>query len=601
MPGAVPPSCPQSARPADAGSLRLMVSTIPCRGAAAPIVGGVKMDKALPSGTYRCRVIGRRTRRLGDGVAIELEFEVAIGPRAGSRVSGRFRHVRLVQRARLLREHQVVEVDVVLRRGRAGRAYSSVIGFREAGETVPITIAWGGTLADPVAAATYEPVDVCTMREYDEWDACQGLMPEDCDGVPPVPVLSPSVLWELDHAIDESSKPHAETPPVRSQPPEDNTIYLGHTARFAASHCWSVQVVSDGPVAQVRPIRCDDMFGRFCRADSGLDLDRPTDLSAYEFTTDLASHCRAHAGRLDGYGGMVWSRRLTVAFGLGPDPRERIDSCRWFVRGLLRLGVPAMQVLCFSDGHRCLEVMFPSGILGSVPRTNYPSTAGHVCQLLVDRATRSLEWDALTSPQRREREDSSWHRWISPAVYGTGALLQAPNTRCEPGRTFKVRLTVGDLLGMPLAEIATFAKIPRPFEPPPWQASPYELLSEIWWYAAAVADSRSPLLLQHVHGEKWIYTDTLEFMQFGASPATCGKRLFRAAANLLDFGCPRPLLSALLLPPAFANGLAPDEIDRRLEAAIRYVQRQREVSTERRVLADDESPFGQPEKGANSR
>lgn len=559
------------------------------------------MNKALPSGTYRCRVIGRRTHRGGDDGAIELEFEVTVGPRVGSRLSGQFRLVRLVQRARLLHEHAIVDVDVVLHRGRGGRVYPRVIDFREAGESVAITIARGGTLADPIADEAFEPVDVCTEREYDDWDVVLGVAHGERADVAPVPVLSPWVIRELDEIVDEFSTPDADIQPVGRQPPRDNQIFLGHAIRFAEKHCLSLHAVSDGPVAKIRPAPCEDMFGRFCRADSGLDLDRPAASSAYEFTADLSSHCKAHAGRMAGYGGLIWSRWLTVRFGVKPDPHERLDSCRCLVRGLLRLGVPATQILCFSDGHRCLEVMFPSGIVGGFPRANYPNTVGHVCQLLVDRATRSLDWESLTSPQRSERDSSAWHRPISPAVYRTTALLQAPNTRCEASGTFKVRLTVEDLLGMSLAEIATFAAVPRPFEPPPWQASPHELLPEIWYYAAAVADSRSPLLLQHVHGEKWIYADTLEFMRFGASPDTCGDRLFRAAANLLDFGCPRPLLSALLFPPALANGLAPNEIDRRLECAIRYVQKRREVETEQRVLAADDPSFDLPGKGAHAR
>jgi len=538
---------------------------------------------SITSGTYRAILRSRRTFREADDVAVELCFEIPDGRRSNDLVRGRFRNPRLVQRGRLLVAGQRVDIDVSVRRGRRGRPYLQVIDFREAGESVPITIAWGGTFGDPSAAEPFEPVDVCTIREYDEWDACQGFIPEERTGVPPVPVLSPWVLSDLDAIVDGGYESHAETQPTQRQAPEDNAIYLGHAARFAASHCLSLQLDSDDRVARVRPVGCDDMFSRFCRADAGLDLGRPAHLSAYEFTADLASHCRAHAGRIAGYGGLIWSRWLTIGFGFDPDPNERLDSCRCLVRALLRLGVPATQILCFSDGHRCLEVMFPSGIFGSVPRANYPSTAGHVCQLLVDRATRSLGWESLTSSQRGER------------------LLQAPNTRCEASGTFKVRLTVEDLLGMSLAEIATFAAVPRPFEPPPWQASPHELLPEIWYYAAAVADSRSPLLLQHVHGEKWIYADTLEFMRFGASPDTCGDRLFRAAANLLDFGCPRPLLSALLFPPALANGLAPNEIDRRLECAIRYVQKRREVETEQRVLAADDPSFDLPGKGAHAR
>jgi hypothetical protein len=556
---------------------------------------------SITSGTYRAIVRSRRTFREADDVAVELCFEIPDEQCSNNLVRGRFRNPRLVQRGRLLVADQRVDIDVSVRRGRRGRPYLQVIDFREAGESVPITIAWGGTFGDPSAAESFEPVDVCTIREYDEWDACQGFIPEERTGVPPVPVLSPWVLSELDAIVDGFQESHVETQPTRRQPPEDNAIYLGHTARFAASHCLSLQLDSDDRVARVRPVDCDDMFSRFCRADAGLDLGRPAHLSAYEFTADLASHCRAHAGRIAGYGGLIWSRWLTIGFGVDPDPNERLDSCRCLVRALLWLGVPATQILCFSDGHRCLEAMFPSGIFGSVPRANYPSTAGHVCQLLVDRATRSLDWESLTSSQRGEREDSSWHRRISPAIYGTHAVLQAPNTRCGTGGTFKVRLTVEDLLSMSLPEIATYAGVPRPFEPPPWQASPYDMLPEIWWYAAAVADSRSPLLLQHIHGEKWIYADTIEFMRFGASPDTCRARLFRAAVNLLEFGCPRPLLSALLFSPAFANGMAPDKIDRLLEGAIHYSQGLREVNSECRIVADDDPRFDHPQDGANAR
>jgi hypothetical protein len=544
--------------------------------------------REMHNGTHRGRVVSRRTHRHNDDVVIELVFELLSAPRAGTRVSGRFRNARLIQRARLLTEGQVVEIDVVFRRRRDGRPYPAVIEFRPAGDSWPITIAGGVAFPDPAAGDAFEPVALCTTMNFPDSEDLLAEAHKDRVDVAPLPTLFDGVLRDLDEIVDEFPASAAGGKPRQQPPPEENQLYLEASARFAANHCWSLQTDLGEGAATNSPVNCDETFARFCRAESGLDLDRPAALSAYEFTLDLTSHQRAHAGRMVGYGGMVWSRWLTVAFGIEEDSRESLYACRRFVRAVLRLGLPASQVMCFSDGRECLTVMFPSGMAGSVPRANYANTAGHFCQLLVSRSTRSMDWDSLTTTQQGQRDDPCWHRAISTAVYRTAAVSLAPNTRRRAGGTFKVRFTVEELQCLSLAEMAAVAEVPRPFEPPPWQASPMDPLSDVWSYAAAVADSVSPVLLQHVHGQKWIHADTFEFMRFGASPSTVSDRLFRAATNLLDFGCPRPLLSALLFPAAVANGLTPDRIDRQLEGAIRFMSKERRVGTESYFTALDE-------------
>lgn len=532
--------------------------------------------KPVPSGTYRGLVKRRQFLKQGGSPVLELEFEL----RSGVRLTGRFRHARFVQKAHKLSLDRLVDIDVALRQNRWGRPYSTVTDFRLVEATQTITVVGGvmpGAGADVRnASQEFEPIDLCTEANLGELEELRALHEGERRDFGPLPLMSSFTLRGLDAVIDHPLVAGTSVPPDRGPSPEPNAIFDEHASRFASEHPWSIQSVAGGQRTSERPVPCDETFSRYCRADAAMNLDQPARLSAFEFTDDLPSYWKAHAGQLSGYSGMGWSRWFAVVFEAGATPQDCLDHARGLVQGLLRLGVPPEQILCFSDG-LSLQILFPSGIAGAVPRVNFAKAAGHFVQVLVDRATRKHGWETLTNREKSQREDPCWHRPISTGVYRPCGLLQAPNTRGAKSRNYNVRVTLDELWSLSLPGLAEIAAEPRPFEPPSWQASPQDILVEVWRFAVAAADFMSPVTCQHSHGDKWVFADTLEFIRHGASPPTCRDRLFRAAANLLDLGCPRPLLNALLCPAAFTSGLTPEEIDRQLEGAIRFMQRPRQV------------------------
>lgn len=526
----------------------------------------------VPRGTHRGLVKRRQVLKQAGSPVLELVFEL----RSGVRLTGRFRHSRFVQKARRLRHDQAVEIDVDVRWNRAGRPYPRIFDFRPVEEAKAITVV-GGVM--PGAAADirnmehdFEPIALCTEEHLGELEELRSLHEAEQRDIAPLPLMPSSTLRDLDTLVVGGSDL-----PEHLHPSGHNEIYLRHTARFASEHRWLLRSVTNDQRVLVSPTLCDETFARYCRADAEVASEQLDGVSAYEFTDDLLNFRKANAGQLSGYSGMAWSRRFAVVFEAGPTPQDCLNHGRCLVQVLLRLGVPPDQILCLTDGHFGLQVLFPSGIAGAVPRVNFAKATGHFAQVLVDRATRLHGWETLTNRERWRREDPDWHTPISTAVYRPCGFLQPPNTRRGTSETYNVRVTLDELWNLSLPELAGLAKEPRAFEAPSWQASPQDVLVEVWRFAVAAADLTSPVTCRYAHGDKWVFRDSIEFIRFGAPQATCRDRLFRAAANLLDLGCSRLLLDALLFPAAFTSGLLPEEIDRQLEAAIRFVQRPRQL------------------------
>jgi hypothetical protein len=63
---------------------------------------------------------------------------------------------------------------------------------------------------------------------------------------------------------------------------------------------------------------------------------------------------------------------------------------------------------------------------------------------------------------------------------------------------------------------------------------------------------------------------TLQFIREGAAVGERAIRLFRAAANLAECGCPAALIEALLMEAALDCGLAPAEARRQIECGIAH-------------------------------
>jgi hypothetical protein len=320
----------------------------------------------------------------------------------------------------------------------------------------------------------------------------------------------------------------------------------------------------------------DETFARFARADSTLGLHLPAQLSVFQYSDDLQTYHSAHGGSVEGYRGITWARWCVVDFNGDECLSDVLETVRRFVAAIGRLGVPEEQILVFYSGDRGLSVMFPSGIAGTVPQTNFEFALGQFCQVIVDQVTIVLSEEPAPGGADPV-SDPGWHEPIDWRVYGPNAMFRAPNTQHEVTGLFKVRLHWDELFDLDVAGIRLLANGPRPFEPPSWHASPNETLCDLWKYAAAVADSRPFAINQTLDRGVWVYADTFDFMHNGAPEPVGKKRLFRAAVNLLQVGCSRQAAYQLLSPAALMSGMSVAEATRQLEGAIRYMRKPRQV------------------------
>lgn len=533
----------------------------------------------VPPGKYRARLVGRRTDRDGKTAAIELTFEVIDRHLAGRRVAGKFWNRNLVLRANDLTKDQLVDIDVAVRRSQRGKAYVNVIDFRPAGKPTAVTFVNGicsdDCENDHAVRYEYGPAALCTDLDLPEleWE----LHERDAEGIQvdglPLPLLDSFTLRELNRLIVRG--------PQVAPSPQDHACgdgcggYSEDALRFAATHGVGILVTGNtaGPW-QLVPL--DETFARFARADSSVGLHLPARLSVFQYSEDLQSYYSAHGGSVTGYRGVTWARWCIVELNGSDGLMGVLETCRRLVTALGRLGLPEEQILVFYSGDRGVSVMFPSGIAGAVPEPNFEFALGQFCQVIVDQATLML--GKVPAPGKPDpADDPGWCEPIDWSVYKPNAMFRAPNTLHEGTGLFKVRIQHDELFARDETGIRLLAKQPRPFEPPSWQTCPKEPLNELWGYALAVAHSRPWAIEQTIGRGSWVYADTFDFMHNGAPKPTGNMRLFRAAVNLLQVGCPRHAVYQLLSPAALMSGLSPAAVDRQLKGAVRYMRKPRQV------------------------
>jgi hypothetical protein len=262
----------------------------------------------------------------------------------------------------------------------------------------------------------------------------------------------------------------------------------------------------------------------------------------------------------------VWSRWVPVRFHGRDGDAEVLQRCRRFLTALLRLGVPATGIMVFADGSGDLEVMFPSMSFGATPRPGYEVVAGYLTMFVADWSVfcdETFSWPR-TSESVLPKADVT----VDVSPYRPLAELVMPNTRVGDD-CYKVCITPVELLSTNLDGLARLARQPRPFDPPPWDAEPQEMLVGIWQYCVAVAVCRSQTVSQPTLANRWIHEKTFDLLRCGAAPEELDARVFAAAMNLCDFRCPEPLMEALLGPVAFACGMTVTKFKRTLVNAVR--------------------------------
>ena len=319
-------------------------------------------------------------------------------------------------------------------------------------------------------------------------------------------------------------------------------------------------------------------FARYCRGEGDHKADQPVAASVYQYSLNAAGRASTGGGVSPDYRSPVWARWLHVRFLADSEPEVTLARCRLFVKALCRLGVSRHQVLPFTLGAGDLEVMFPSAAAFSLPRPGFEFVAGYLCTMIAEWSP-CCGLDVLS-----DRHAMSWtpraSQPIDTSLYAPSATVQMPNTRVERSGGYKVRVGLEELFSHNAEFVSALAASPRPFNPPPWQACAYETPKALWEHAVALAVCRSQSIDQITLANRWVYPGTFDFMFCGADGNDAGNRLFAAAMNLLDFGCPYLLLEALLSPAALMSGMSLAKVRDTLSNAVHTARKARSLPIE---------------------
>lgn len=171
---------------------------------------------------------------------------------------------------------------------------------------------------------------------------------------------------------------------------------------------------------------------------------------------------------------------------------------------------------------------------------------------------------------------------IDTCVYDKGRLFRAPNSRHPKTGLRKRLLTLDELTGLAVDRIRDLAREPLAFDVPA-PVEPNDLLAGAWAKAeaeqaaeaAAMAARRAELAARG--GPDRLNALTLDFIREGAPAGGDGtapeagrnRRLYAAAINLGEFGCPPRLAHALLSDIAMDCGLSPGEVRRQIDNGLR--------------------------------
>lgn len=283
----------------------------------------------------------------------------------------------------------------------------------------------------------------------------------------------------------------------------------------------------------------------YATCDVRADLDAPAYLSAYCYPDDFAAHLNAQ-GTPKGYAGPAAAPFVWFDIDRGDDLDAALADARNLAGTLLERyrGCDDDGLLLAFSGSKGFHVGLPIGDRAG-PAVATPGIARRFAEAAARRAGVKV--------------DTSIYDRIRP--------FRAPNSRHPRTGLHKRRLDLDELLRLTAARIVELAREPTPFDlPAPFADS----VLDADWQMASEEASRAASGSRSSGTPGRLQRETLDFIRDGADEGTRHARLFRAAANLAEFGCPAALAHELLTTAALDSGLAPADIRRQIECGLSH-------------------------------
>lgn len=288
-------------------------------------------------------------------------------------------------------------------------------------------------------------------------------------------------------------------------------------------------------------------FAAYATCDPRAATDREGYLSAFLFGQEFADHLKA-TGSTAGFNGPCWCPWLWFDFDSEDDPAHAQADAAALVEHLQENEIDPAGLLIFYSGSKGFHLGLPTALWAPPPGIGFHQTARRFAERLGEAA-------AVT---------------IDAGVYDKVRAFRAPNSRHPKTGLHKRRLTL-DELGGPIGAILDLAATPSPFEVPPPPTVKSDWLAGLWTDAAETVRQQTEAATAHrieTGDAPKLNRSTVEFMREGVAAGDRHRRLFSAAANLAEFGCPPALAFALLEESALDMGLPPKDVRRGIECGL---------------------------------
>jgi len=290
-------------------------------------------------------------------------------------------------------------------------------------------------------------------------------------------------------------------------------------------------------------------FAAYAACDTRAETGRESYLSAFRFDEDFRRHL-ADTGSTAEFAGACWSPWLWFDLDAEGDlPRAQAEAEGLAEVLTARYAVPADALLLFFSGSKGFHAGLPTALWSPEPSAEFHRIARRFAEHVAELA-------GVT---------------IDTGVYDRVRAFRAPNSRHPKTGLHKRRLTLAELSG-PLADILELAKTPAPFDLPPTPAANDQAAAD--WEAAAervAIEAEAKAARRAAGGMPTLNRSTLEFIRDGAAAGDRHRRLFSAAANLGELGCPPALALALLEEAGLDCGLPPKEVRRQIDCGLAAV------------------------------
>lgn len=289
-------------------------------------------------------------------------------------------------------------------------------------------------------------------------------------------------------------------------------------------------------------------FAGYAACDERAEIHHEAYLSAFWFGADFRRLLEM-ANSPKGYNGVCWSPWLWWDIDREGDLERATSDARRLCAALVeRYRIDGDDLLIFFSGAKGYHIGLPTSLWQPAPNVMFHRQARRFA----------------------ERFAASLGMAIDGGVYDKVRLFRAPNSRHPKTGLHKRRLGFEELLHLRTQAIARFAAEPAPFDlPTPPTINPQTAAD--WQAAGADLDRQAEAAQQRRlanGGAATLNRATLEFIRDGAPNRERAKRLYTAAANLAEFGCPSALAHALLTEAALDSGLPPSEVRRQIDCGL---------------------------------